>query len=97
MSAYIIGLIKIHDRDEYTKYQAGFREIFSQYKGEILVVEEEPTLLEGEWPYTRTVVLRFSDENEASAGTSPVSTRRWQSIGFGPRKATSSWRRGAAE
>src|SRR5215831_13846275 len=65
MSAYIIGLIQIHDRDEYKKYQEGFREIFSQYKGEILVVEEEPTLLEEEWPYTRTVVLRFSDENEA--------------------------------
>jgi uncharacterized protein (DUF1330 family) len=65
MSAYIIALIEIHDRDEYKKYQEGFREIFSQYKGEILAVEEAPTVLEGEWPYTRTVVIRFSDENEA--------------------------------
>jgi len=40
MSAYIIGLIEIHDRDEYNKYQAGFREIFSKYGGEILVVED---------------------------------------------------------
>jgi uncharacterized protein (DUF1330 family) len=40
-------------------------EIFSKYKGEILVVEESPTVLEGEWQYTRTVVLRFSDEDEA--------------------------------
>jgi uncharacterized protein (DUF1330 family) len=31
----------------------------------LLVVEETPTLLEGEWPYTRTVMIRFSDENEA--------------------------------
>jgi len=60
MSAYIIGLIEIHDRDEYNKYQAGFREIFSKYGGEILVVEETPTLLEGEWPHTRTVVIRLS-------------------------------------
>jgi uncharacterized protein (DUF1330 family) len=65
MSAYIIALIKIHDREEYNKYQEGFREIFSQYNGELLVVEETPTLLEGEWPYTRTVMIRFSDENEA--------------------------------
>jgi uncharacterized protein (DUF1330 family) len=65
MSAYIIALIEIHDRDEYNKYQAGFREIFSKYNGEILVVEETPTVLEGEWPHTRTVVLRFADENEA--------------------------------
>jgi len=28
MSVYIIGLIEIHDRDEYNKYQGGFREIF---------------------------------------------------------------------
>jgi len=65
MSAYIIALIEIHDRDEYKKYQEGFRAIFSQYDGEILVVEEAPTLLEGQWPYTRTVVIRFSDEKEA--------------------------------
>jgi len=65
MSAYIIGLIEIHDRDEYNQYQAGFREIFSRYNGEILVVEEAPTILEGAWPHTRTVVLRFADENEA--------------------------------
>jgi uncharacterized protein (DUF1330 family) len=65
MSAYIIGLIEIHDRDEYNQYQAGFRKIFSKYNGEILVVEEAPTLLEGAWPHTRTVVLRFADEHEA--------------------------------
>jgi uncharacterized protein (DUF1330 family) len=65
MSAYIIALIEMHDREEYRKYQAGFRELFSQYDAESLVVEEAPTVLEGEWPYTRTVVLRFADENEA--------------------------------
>lgn len=76
MSADIIGLIEIYDRGEYNKYQAGSREIFSKYGGEILVVEETPTLLEGEWPHTRTVVLRFSDEGEASAGTSRSNTTR---------------------
>ena len=65
MSAYIIAQIEIHDRDEYGKYQEGFFDIFSQYKGEILVRDEAPTVLEGEWSYTRTVVIRFSDENEA--------------------------------
>ena len=65
MSAYIIALLVIHDREEFDKYREGFREIFSQYNAEILVVEEAPTVLEGEWPYTRTVVLRFADENEA--------------------------------
>ena len=65
MSAYVIGLIEIHNRDQYNKYQEGFGEIFSKYDGELLVVDEEPTVLEGSWPFTRTVVIRFSDSNEA--------------------------------
>ncbi len=65
MSVYLIAQIEIHDREEYDKYQEGFLEIFTKYKGEILVVEESPTVLEGEWQYTRTVLLRFSDEDEA--------------------------------
>jgi len=65
MSAYIIALIEIHDRDEYRRYQEGFLELLAQYDGEILVVEEAPTVLEGEWPHTRTVVIRFADDNEA--------------------------------
>jgi uncharacterized protein (DUF1330 family) len=65
MSAYIIALIEIHDREEYNKYIEGFRAIFSKYNAESLVGDERPTVLEGEWPYTRTVVLRFADENEA--------------------------------
>jgi uncharacterized protein (DUF1330 family) len=63
---YLIGLVNIQDRDEYNKYVDGFRPILSRYKGEILVVEEEPTVLEGDWPFTRTVVIRFPDEAEAT-------------------------------
>jgi uncharacterized protein (DUF1330 family) len=64
-SAYFIVLITIRDRAEFTKYTQGFRTVFSQYKGEVLVVDEEPLILEGEWPYTRTVVIRFPDAAEA--------------------------------
>jgi uncharacterized protein (DUF1330 family) len=66
MSVYLIGQIKIHEREEYSKYQEGFLEIFSKYNGELLVVEENHTVIEGEWPFTRTVVIRFPDENEAT-------------------------------
>ena len=66
MSVYVIAQIEIHDRNEYNQYEAGFLEIFSKYKGELLVVEESPTVLEGEWPYTRTVLIRFPDEEEAT-------------------------------
>ncbi len=68
MSCYLIAQIDIHDRDEYRKHLDGFDEIFEGYKGMIMAVDEEPILLEGEWPFTRTVLIRFPDETEA---------RRW--------------------
>ncbi len=68
MSVYIVASIAVKDWDEYGKYQDGFLDIFAKYKGELLAVSDEPRVMEGEWPYTRAVVIRFPDEAEA---------RRW--------------------
>jgi uncharacterized protein (DUF1330 family) len=68
MNCYIIATIMIRDREEYQKYLDGFDEIFEKYKGMIMAVEEEPVVLEGVWPFTRTVLIRFPSEEEA---------RRW--------------------
>jgi uncharacterized protein (DUF1330 family) len=62
VSVYAIGLITIHDRDGYGAYERGFMEIFSKYQGRLLAVDEAPTVLEGEWPWTRTVLLEFPDQ-----------------------------------
>lgn len=67
MAVYIIAQINIHDRAEYEKYSEGFLEVFARYKGELLVVSEEPVVVEGEWPYTRTVVIRFPSAEEAQS------------------------------
>ena len=67
MSVYAVGLINIADRDEYGKYEQGFMEIFERYEGKLLAVEEAPTVLEGEWPWTRTVLLEFPDEEKLKA------------------------------
>jgi uncharacterized protein (DUF1330 family) len=67
MSHYIIANVKIEDPVEYEKYQDGFMEVFEQHKGEILVVSDEPSVVEGEWPYTRIVVLRFPTQEDAQA------------------------------
>ena len=48
MSVYLIAQINIHDRDRYGQYEVGFMEIFAQYGGEMLAVEESPTVLEGQ-------------------------------------------------
>jgi uncharacterized protein (DUF1330 family) len=68
MSCYFVAHITIHDRAEYKLYEDGFDEIFARYKGEVVAVDDHPKLLEGEWPYTRVVMIRFPDEQEA---------RRW--------------------
>jgi uncharacterized protein (DUF1330 family) len=68
MSCYFVAQIKINDREEYKKYEDGFDEIFAGYKGMVVLVDEDPVVLEGSWPYTRTVLIRFPDEEEA---------RRW--------------------
>jgi len=68
MSSYFIAQIKIHDQVEYNKYLAGYDEVFARYQGKVIVVDDDPTILEGEWPYTRTVMIRFPNKAEV---------RRW--------------------
>ena len=67
MSVYLIGNIWIEDRAEYQQYEAGFLEIFQRYAGKLLAVDEDQTVLEGQWPATRTVVIEFPDEAAARA------------------------------
>ncbi|MDZ7670548.1 MAG: DUF1330 domain-containing protein [Gammaproteobacteria bacterium] len=67
MSVYAVAVINIHDRDPYQRYEEGFMDIFAKYQGTLLAVDEAPTVLEGEWPWTRTVLLEFPDENSLHA------------------------------
>lgn len=64
MSVYFVALIDIHDPDGYQRYLDGFDAVFAPYQGEVLAVDENPTILEGRWPAARTVVIRFPSEAE---------------------------------
>lgn len=68
MPAYFIASIQIEDRERYATYEAGFLEVFARYGGELVAVSDEPTVVEGGWPYTRSVLLRFENAKQA---------RRW--------------------
>ena len=59
MTVYVVALLNITDRDEYALYGQGFMEIFSRSGGQLLAVDEDPTVVEGDWPHTRTVLLSF--------------------------------------
>jgi len=65
MSAYFIAQIRIHDREQYRVYEDGFDEIFARYQGTVIIVDDHPTVLEGEFRYSRIVVVKFPSETEA--------------------------------
>jgi len=64
VSVYFIALINIHDAARYEQYLTGFDEVFKKYQGRVVAVEDDPRVLEGEWPAGRTVLIRFRSEHE---------------------------------
>jgi uncharacterized protein (DUF1330 family) len=67
MTVYIVGHIDITDPVVYSGYEAGFGEIFRQYHGEFLAVDDDPLMLEGAKRHTRSVLVRFPDRAAALA------------------------------
>jgi uncharacterized protein (DUF1330 family) len=67
MTHYFVAQIKINDQDEYDKYLDKFDDIFSKYQGEILAVDEAPLILEGNWSYTKSVIVKFPGKEEFDA------------------------------
>jgi uncharacterized protein (DUF1330 family) len=64
MSSYFVAQIKVQNYQEYEKYLESFDDIFSRYKGEYLAIDESPTLLEGEWNYTKSVIIKFISKED---------------------------------
>jgi uncharacterized protein (DUF1330 family) len=64
VSTYFVALIDIHDRARYENYLAGFDEVFEKFKGRVISVDDNPRVLEGEWPAGRTVLIRFPNDQE---------------------------------
>ena len=62
MNYYFIAQIRIKDSNTYQKYIDNADKIFSKYKGEYLAVDNSPEILEGDWDYTRTVMIRFKSK-----------------------------------
>ena len=67
MSFYFLASIKIRDEAEYQKYLNRSGEIFAKYNGEYLAVDNEPEILEGEWDYTRAVLIKFDSRDDFTA------------------------------
>lgn len=67
MPYYFAVQIRMNNPEEYQKYLESFDEIFSMYKGEFLAIDDSPTVLEGEWNYSRYVLIKFKSRQEFEA------------------------------
>lgn len=63
MSAYFVAQIRIEDETEYQKYLDRCGDVFKKYRGKYLVVESQPIVLEGEWNYSRMIIIEFENED----------------------------------
>jgi len=62
MSAYFIANIRITDEKLMKQYGVEIGDMVNRWGGEYLAIDNAPTVLEGKWPYSRLVLLRFPDE-----------------------------------
>lgn len=65
MSVYIIAQLKFTERTRYDRYQSRFMGVFTKFKGRLLVADERPVVLEGEWPRDKVVIMEFPDAEAA--------------------------------
>jgi hypothetical protein len=68
-------------------------EIFSRHSGKLLGVDEEPTVKEGDWPYTRSVLMNSPLPRLSTLGSTRRSIRLWPSTGMQPRPGRLQWSR----
>jgi uncharacterized protein (DUF1330 family) len=65
MSCYVVARIAIHDRAAYDRYASQFMRVLGRYEGRLLVSEERPERMEGDWDGRKLVVLSFADRDAA--------------------------------
>ena len=61
MTVYVLAQLKFTDRSAYDRYQSRFFGVFSRFKGTLLVADEAPQVVEGEWPRDKVVLMSFPD------------------------------------
>ena len=66
MAVYTIAQLKFTDIDAYRRYQKAFPAVFAKFNARVLVADEAPRVLEGDWPPDKVVILAFRDEAEAA-------------------------------
>jgi len=68
MTVYTLILIRsITDQSEFSLYGEGYMKVWNKFNGKILSITETPTVIEGDWPYVRNVLLSFPNAEDMNA------------------------------
>jgi uncharacterized protein (DUF1330 family) len=62
MTVYVIAQLKFTDRAAYDRYAGKFMGAMKGFQGRLLVSDEAPRVLEGNWEREKVVLLSFPDE-----------------------------------
>jgi uncharacterized protein (DUF1330 family) len=65
MAGYVVTQIRVKDKDTYDAYRKQVLPTIESFGGEFLVRGGEFTVIEGEWPWPRVVVIRFPSVEKA--------------------------------
>ena len=63
MTVYVVARLSIHDRARYQRYSDAFMPVLTKYGGRLLVSDEHPEVVEGQWPGDKVVLLAFPDRD----------------------------------
>ena len=67
MPAYLVAQVKITDAEAFREYERGFFPTVKPFGGKMLIADNAPSTLEGQWPEGRTVVIEFETTEQAQA------------------------------
>jgi uncharacterized protein (DUF1330 family) len=68
VKAFVIVQIEVRDSEGYGQYGlANHLEIFDKFSGKLVAADDDVQVVEGSWPFTRTVVVEFPSKELARA------------------------------
>ena len=63
-------------------------EIFDKFSGKLVGVDDDVEVVEGNWPFTRTVLIEFPARSARGPGMSPTNIRQSSGFATAPRRRT---------
>jgi len=64
MTYYVVSQMTFKDEPSYRRYEAAFPAVFSKFKGPVLVSDENPQCVGGDWAGDKVVVLSFPSKQD---------------------------------